>query len=219
MDEKKELKVSLSSVISVFIISILIITLGITYYFGFIKNKEEINKLKAKEIDLENKIKELKNNSNQVVEKDTSTNDNKKEILKKNFDCSTGYSFNMKVSELTDELMKSIENSDSAGTVKSKEISGGIDWVAVGWFSNDENLVEVTGINIYSANDYVTEIQCTPAKYGSGDVSAIVVPENLYNEAKRILGSETEEWKELEKEGKITEKIYDAFNNDFSINS
>ena len=41
MEEKKEIKVRLSTVISMFVIFILIIALGVTYYFGFVADKNE----------------------------------------------------------------------------------------------------------------------------------------------------------------------------------
>lgn len=41
MEEKKEIKVRLSTVISMFVIFILIIAFGVTYYFGFVADKEE----------------------------------------------------------------------------------------------------------------------------------------------------------------------------------
>ena len=42
MDEKKSIKVSLGTVISIFIIILLILALGVVYYLGFVKNKQEI---------------------------------------------------------------------------------------------------------------------------------------------------------------------------------
>ena len=45
MGENKQIKVRLETIIYIFIIILLIIALGIIYYLGFIKNKEEIAKL------------------------------------------------------------------------------------------------------------------------------------------------------------------------------
>lgn len=45
MDEKKTIKVSLGIAISIVIIILLIVALCIVYYFGFIKNNDEISKL------------------------------------------------------------------------------------------------------------------------------------------------------------------------------
>lgn len=74
MGEKNEIKVKLSTVILLFIIFILIIALGITYYFGFVKNKNENkstniiqtntvekNKIQENTINNENKISNTTN--------------------------------------------------------------------------------------------------------------------------------------------------------------
>jgi len=42
MEEKKEIKVRLSTAISMVIIFALIVALGVTYYFGFVADKKEI---------------------------------------------------------------------------------------------------------------------------------------------------------------------------------
>lgn len=206
MSENGSVKIRLSTVICIIIIFVLIVALGVVYYFGFINNKE-VSELKAQKEDLETKIVESKE-TNIIATNNTTANSFKKEIFRQDFAASSGNTFNMTVDELTTELMKRFKSSNPESTVELKELSGAVDWVAIGW---PEGELEVTGINIYSTNGYVDNIICTPAKYGSGDVDAIAIPENLYEEAKKILGSDTEEWKELEKEGKIKEKIYDAF--------
>lgn len=215
MSEKNPVKVSLGTVICIIIIVVLIATLGIVYYFGFINNKE-ISKLKEQIELLENKTSnntDNKEKTNTITTENVAIDDFKKEIFKKDFDAIGGYTFNMTDEELATELMKRIKDTNPGTTVEKRKLSGLEDWIAIGWFDG-ENELEVTGINIYSTNGYVSSIECTPAKYGSGDVAAITVPENLYEEAKKILGSETEEWKNFQKEGKINEKTYDVFTGD-----
>ncbi|MGN1271392.1 MAG: hypothetical protein ACI4UX_05470 [Clostridia bacterium] len=59
MEENKQIKIKLETIIYIFIIILLIIALGIIYYLGFIKNKEEIAKLQNEEIELKEKIQKL----------------------------------------------------------------------------------------------------------------------------------------------------------------
>lgn len=84
MDEKKSIKVGLGTVISIFIIILLVVALGIVYYLGFVKNKQEIIALKDEINVLSNKSDssqsekgEVKtNNSNNVAKSNNSeTND------------------------------------------------------------------------------------------------------------------------------------------------
>ena len=55
MEDKNTIKVSLGTVVCIFIIILLIVALGVFYYFGFVKNKEEITALKDKVNTLDNK--------------------------------------------------------------------------------------------------------------------------------------------------------------------
>lgn len=104
-----------------------------------------------------------------------------------------------------------------------------LECTAIGWFSNIDDLpdnasdkewdgdygdreIDVTGIRIYACNGYVTELECVPPRYGSGEVELLTIPLNLYNEAKKILGEETSNWKELVDTGIISEKTYDRSN-------
>ena len=50
MGEKKELKVRLSTVVCVFIILVLIVTLGVVYYLGFVKNDNTKNMIANGEV-------------------------------------------------------------------------------------------------------------------------------------------------------------------------
>lgn len=103
------------------------------------------------------------------------------------------------------------------------------DCLAIGWFSNIDDLqanesdrewyadygdreIDVTGIRIYSCNGYVIGLECVPHRYGSSEVELLTIPLNLYNEAKKILGEETSNWKELVDTGIISEKTYDRSN-------
>lgn len=84
MGEKKELKVKLSTVVFLFIILILMIALGVTYYLGFIKDKSDI------------KGEILNNNKNGKIKEES----NKKEET---------YSINMGTYALDKEYAKTLE--------------------------------------------------------------------------------------------------------------
>ena len=93
MEDKKTVKVSLGAVISIFIIFLLIIALGVVYYFGFIKNKKEIDNIKNQKTlletintNLEAKISdlELKTTSEQKDEEKAQNNTVKKYKIKYN---------------------------------------------------------------------------------------------------------------------------------------
>lgn len=84
MVERKSIKVSLGTVISIFIIILLILALGVVYYLGFVKNKQEIKALK----DEVNALK-IKDNISQSEEIEANTNnvsnaDSKIDIESKN---------------------------------------------------------------------------------------------------------------------------------------
>ena len=111
MSDKKPVKVSLGTVISICIIFVLIIALGIMYYFGFINNKK-ITELEAQKSSLESKIEKLNKETKQENEESKISNEKKKEILRDDLLASGGYSFNITVDELTDALMKKVKDSD-----------------------------------------------------------------------------------------------------------
>ncbi|MBR6034329.1 MAG: hypothetical protein IKP28_06385 [Clostridia bacterium] len=74
MAEKESIKVGLGTTVCIFIIILLIVGLGITYYLGFVKNNERISELEAQIVALENdKAKlEQENQTNNLQTKDTS---------------------------------------------------------------------------------------------------------------------------------------------------
>ena len=84
MEEKKTIKVSLGTVICIFIIILLIVALGLVYYLGFIKNNDKISELELKIIALENNKTECKE-ENIVEEKIQSSvnQDMNKELTEK----------------------------------------------------------------------------------------------------------------------------------------
>lgn len=149
----------------------------------------------------------------------------KKEILRQDITTYEGYTFNITVEELKNKIMEKINESDYAGMgIQAKEIDAydgydGQTCLGIGWVVKTEEYEPeyVIGIEIYESSGYVSNggyvsrVACTPAKYGSGDASGLVMPLNVYEEAKKILGSETEEWKELVESNRIEEKTYDAF--------
>lgn len=100
MEEKKEIRVRLSTAISMVIIFALIVALGVTYYFGFVANKKENvgeekvtnttenivtdNKTDKEDIKKEeNKVKEDKVNNTIKNETEEKEDNNYKEITKK----------------------------------------------------------------------------------------------------------------------------------------
>lgn len=179
-----------------------------------------------------------------------------KQIIRQDVLSASGYTFNVKTEDLKNKIMKIVTDGNlqeqtvidpETGEPMINEITGeeykygmkekklypyesSIECVAIGWFTNVNDLPEgstdiewsaedyedretdVTGIRIYSSNGYVTGISCVPPRYGSGEVELITIPINLYNEAKKILGEETSNWKELVDSGIISEKTYDRSN-------
>lgn len=71
MEEKKAVKVSLGTVVCIFVIALLIVALGIVYYLGFVKNNQQIIALKD-----EVNVLKSKNNVSQSEEVEIKTNDN-----------------------------------------------------------------------------------------------------------------------------------------------
>ena len=88
------------------------------------------------------------NNTTNDTSLNTAVNSSEKEIFRQDFSASSGYTFNIKVEDLANELMRKFKSSNPQSTVEMRELSGAVDWIAIGWFDGDE--LEVTGINIYS---------------------------------------------------------------------
>lgn len=183
-------------------------------------------------------------------------NETAKQIVRQDVLSSSGYTFNVKTEDLKNKIMKIVKDAnlqektildpetgepiidETTGEefkygIKEKKLypyESSIECVAIGWFTNVNDLPEgstdiewsaedyedqetdVTGIRIYSSNGYVTGLACVAPRYGSGDVESITIPLNLYNEAKKILGGEESNWKELVDSGIISEKTYDRSN-------
>lgn len=167
--------------------------------------------------------------------KNTSTKEEQKKVLKQDITAVSGYTFNITVSELKDKIMESINNSDykdygiEAKIIDAYDGYDGQTCLGIGWITKTSEYEpeSVIGIEIYNESgyieedDYVSMIACAPAKYGSGEMSQLIMPVNLYKEAKKILGGETAEWKRLEDSNIIKERTYNVFtgeeiyNNDF----
>lgn len=73
MEEKKEIKIRLSTVIYLFIIVLLVVTLGVTYYFGFVSDNNDEN--------IEDK--KLTNTTENVVSNTNTTNEIKEDKVEK----------------------------------------------------------------------------------------------------------------------------------------
>lgn len=133
-----------------------------------------------------------------------------RQILKKDFASVTGHAFNMKVENLKTQLMEYIsttEYADRGIEARDIELEDGSYSVAIGWFYEEDDVI---GITIETANgEDVTSISCVPPKYGSGDIESLTIPIDIYEQAKKILGSDTAEWKELMQNGEMEERIYD----------
>ena len=67
MEEKKTIKVSLGTVVCIFIIVLLVIALGIVYYLGFVKDKEELSPLKYPTENKEQKSNNTIDNSEEML--------------------------------------------------------------------------------------------------------------------------------------------------------
>lgn len=159
-----------------------------------------------------------------------SQKDEKREVLRQDITASGGYTFNIKMEDLKEEVMKSVEttkygqDSDYGMQIISKEIEleeSAYKSIGIGWFEpeylgygNTTGKEKIVGIQIYyDSQGYVTGVDCVPTKYGSGDFSGLDIPINLYNNAKKAMGSEEEEWKQLVSTDKIKETVYDTNTN------
>lgn len=140
----------------------------------------------------------------------TTQKQEQREIIRQDITAVNGYTFTVTEEELIEKLKEKIEQTEYKDLIEIQKIETEGEYTVVGWFY-DETKLNVVGIQFVSHNGYVSSVMCTPAEYGSGDISSLAVPENLYEEAKRILGSQTEEWKKLEEENKIIEETTDRF--------
>lgn len=69
MEENKEIKVRLSTVIYLFIILVLVVALGVTYYLGFVKDDNSDNMIsKGNDIFVNEQVTEINNNIEEQVE-------------------------------------------------------------------------------------------------------------------------------------------------------
>ena len=92
MEEKKSVKISLGTIVCIFIIILLIVALVGIYYLGFVKNnqeiialKEEVNVLKSKNNVSQSEKAEVKTNSENNNIASTTNNSTKKEFKLENF--------------------------------------------------------------------------------------------------------------------------------------
>ena len=156
----------------------------------------------------------------------TTTQDAKESLLKQDINARAGYVFNTKVDDVKEKVLKIVEGSQYDNTsegysVKAQTREGfETQFLGIGWlekngddsYEESEDGQHIVGIEIYYNSDgYVESIECSPTIYGSGDPTGLVVPENLYNEAKKALGSETDEWKKLVESGTIQETTYNKY--------
>lgn len=85
MGEKKELKVRFSTVVYLFIILVLVVTLGVVYYLGFVKDNNAKNMIANGEVTEKNNIsvnQQVPETNNNVEEK-TETNNTEEEVEEK----------------------------------------------------------------------------------------------------------------------------------------
>ena len=71
MDEKKSIKVSVGTVVCIFIIILLVVALGIVYYMGFVQNNEKISNLENEKNKLEQQLNIINNNNTKQVNIDS----------------------------------------------------------------------------------------------------------------------------------------------------
>ena len=203
---KKELNISFNSVLIILavIITIVLIAMAITN----IMNKEENTETQE-------------NKTSQTVKKET------RKILIEDDYSFYGQSFNMTIEEFKKKWKEKLGDESPAMIVFEGE---GV-YLEIGTFyDNNMNLVEkpkdnesytFEGISI-SYNEegthYINSVYCEPPQYGSGDPTPLNECLKLYKYAKQILGSDTDEWKELVKNGDIKETIKDYQGNTLSNN-
>lgn len=148
MEEKKELKMNLRTMILLIIIFILIVALGVVYYLGFIKDTEKmvnsentVNVYENGEIGEENKeVEKIDSNKDLVY---TDYNNNSFSIPKINMNSQDVISINNEIEKIITEVKK-----DAQDDVRGMYY--GMDYKS---YINGEVLSVV--INKYSDNDYV----------------------------------------------------------------
>lgn len=159
----------------------------------------------------------LKNKTVNQDEKKEEEIEETKSVLRRDISALSGYTFSTKIDELKEKIMTEVKKTEYADTLECKKMleDGGTEYYVIGWISEDINdetgVVDIIGIKIFYEGDFITEIECCPALYGSGAVEYLSVPENLYIEAKKILGSESEEWDNLILKKEISEETFDYF--------
>lgn len=153
--------------------------------------------------------KENLNQSKEITNIKNGTKTETNQIIRKDITAVGGKTFNTKAEDLKAKIMEKIQQTEYKDSIEAKVLCMDEQFLAIGWFNEDE--VDVIGIEIYYEGEYVSNVICKPAKYGSGDIASLAIPENLYEEAKKILGSETEEWKELVKSETIKETVSDYY--------
>lgn len=92
MEENKTNKVSVGTTICILIIIILVIALGVLYYFGFVKNNEEITKLNSQINNIQVQMEKLNSQINNIeiqtptenITGDKNTNEGSSEIISEN---------------------------------------------------------------------------------------------------------------------------------------
>lgn len=82
MDEKKAMKVSLGTVICIFMIVVLLVGCGALYYFGFVQNNQKISDLEAQKVALQEKVNSLQETKSKAELQTKKTDDETKELIK-----------------------------------------------------------------------------------------------------------------------------------------
>ena len=152
------------------------------------------------------------------VNKSSTNNDSteNKGILREDISSMSGYTFNTTLGELKDKIQEYLKknNIDVIEVGIKTDDMGETDGLFVGLNIGDNNKSSTDVIGIVAWSDgigedsYITSLYCQPAQYGSGEIELLTIPLNLYEQAKKILGSETSEWKQLVEDGTLKEKTY-----------
>ena len=182
MEDKNTIKVSLGTVVCIFIIILLIVALGVVYYFGFVKNKEEITALKDevnalksnKDVSESEKI-EVKTNNVSDASSKTEIENKSNNTIKTNTNNNLQYDIEVSLSEIENigstniDEIKAFYNKYKGKTIK---VTG---YVSYWGDKYDLGSEYATGVNIGNGTTYET------MTYASGVTQDSTVIQKIHN--------------------------------------
>ena len=182
MDEKKTIKVSLGTTVCIFIIILLIVALGVVYYLGIVKNKQEIvalkdevNALKSKDHISQSEKIEVKTNNVSNANSKTEVESKNNNTNNSNIDNDVQYDIEVSLSEIENignaniDQLKAFYNKYKDKTIK---VTG---YVSYWGDKYDLGSDYATGVNIGNSKTYET------MTYASGVTQDSNVIQKIHN--------------------------------------